>query len=288
MVSVFTKNIQAMEALNRDDIGLAQEILRTNLREHPCRITYHNLGVFYMQYGMRLSSGRFRSAAKLGLRYLIKAINFDDDAQCFTSTATALLNISSQKEDLITAYNFFRAAYALQPNPITKYNIGVCLFRQERFSEAATIFQELCSHSNISLITSEQGENPQIALANCFWFLHDSTACLSQLSQVKYCGAFDSRPSVFSLYTLCGAYEQAMLEYYELLNEWMPTNTVLAALSCCLHNLPEYTSLVMELLPDHQLQLLQKLLCDRDLTFSILQSYSYTLPIIDMYGFALE
>lgn len=79
----------ALEELEHGSEAAALDLLRRNVRKHPCCTTLHNLGVYYTLYGMLLRNGNVRSAGKLGLRYLRKAAEYAQDFQNMASIATA-------------------------------------------------------------------------------------------------------------------------------------------------------------------------------------------------------
>ncbi len=285
MMKIIEQNKKAIDEINKGNECKAQCLLRKNVQRYPCSMTFNNIGVYYAQYGMRISTGKIKSASKLARRYLLKAASFEDDWRCLAAAASFLLDIPYEKANLLPAYNLFFRAYDLYKDPITAYNLGACLYMQEKYEDAIRIFDKLCTKETMQVIAMRQGDNPRIVLANCFWRLNDRNSCLRQLDLVEYQWEFDDRPSVFCLYVLCGRIEEAMSEFYEIVKEWKLTNVILAAMACCIQYYPQCAKDVETQLKEEDRDYWNRLNTDEHFRLQQMKCYLYGLPIIQMLGF---
>lgn len=278
MPDIAKDNSLAIFELNQGNEAIAQAMLRKNAKKAPCCMTLNNLGVFYSQYGMLIKNDKFRSAAKIGLKHLKKASLYGNDWRNYVSTATALW----ESGDISLALEFLEKAYQINKDSLIRYNIGACLFRMQKYEEAASAFKELCSYKDIELITRNGGQNPYIILAYCEERLSDKSKCIEYFQ--TYCNAWkEDLFDVFCLKYLCGMYKDALSESAELLKEWYLTDTLLAMIvDCSLKvSLPEKSMAI----PSEKRKILDILKRNSVFRMQKIHEYSYLPPLICMYQF---
>ncbi len=283
-------DLSGIEAINRKKFSLAQELFRRDVRNNPCHKTYANLGVYYACFGMELSNGRHCSALKKAYRLLLKAIAMEDNAISLEGAGSILLQIPHSENNLHQAYSFLVKAESLRPNPITKYNVGVCLFYQRKYQDAINTFSELTAATDIEIICHNQGYPPNLSKAICFWLLNDYTNCLKQISQIEHEYKLIYRPWIFLLLVFCRQFEDAVAEFDELKAEWAVTPGLLAALSECFQQLPNLRDHIESLVGDVMLYpenpfAWKRLKIDRKYRKKVLSREKFTLPIIEQYQF---
>lgn len=240
MLNIIKENDAALAELSKGNELAAQTILRKNAKHKPCCFSLNNLGVYYSQYGMILKNGHMRSAKKIGLAYLLKASSYESDWRNYISIATAFLEFGNVNR----AYHFLLEAYALRSDYQIMYNMGVCLFRMEKFQEAICIFESLCIDEAVDCIIENGGQHPFLILAYCQIKLHNDQECIKYIQRYRNIYRTGELLDIFHLRYLCHMYEAALLECSELLKEWYPTKSILALIAECVSYFPSYTGAI--------------------------------------------
>ncbi len=279
MRNILQDNSRAIYELENGDEAVARDLLRINAIKAPCCATLNNLGVYYSQYGMLLKNGKVRSAAKLGLRHLLKASTYDADWRNYVSIATAV----SEHNDIQTAYEMFLKAYELEKDSIILYNIGACLYKLQRYEEALPVFEALYNDDDIDMIIGNQGDNPLIVLAYCHYKLNNKSKCAEYIK--SYQRAWDTFDilDIFCLRYLCGMYDEALAVSEELLREWQMTDTVLAMFADCVEKSSDYKRDIV--IPSEDLAQWNLLKSNLNLREQKIKEDNFTPTLIGMYWF---
>lgn len=225
------KNYQAINELRKGNEELARDLFRQNAKENPCCTTLNNIGVYYSQYGLLQKNGKVRSAKKIGLYYLLKASTYSCDWRNCVSTATTAWECG----DLHLSYKMLLKSNQLCYDNTIYYNIGCCLYWLEDYVNALAIFKSLCTESVINRIISCGGQNPLLVLAYCQLKLHNIKECIESIQEYRSTWAKEDYFDVFCLRYYCGMYSEALSECRELLNEWYPTDFLLAVIADCIY-----------------------------------------------------
>lgn len=118
----------ALNALNNGDFLAAQENFYRNIKLNPCHETYNNLGFYLISEGLICKNGRYRSAFKLGEKYILKAAELKDSAANISARVTInnykVYGCSpKEKNQLYTdSYALLSKALNLDYSYITHYN----------------------------------------------------------------------------------------------------------------------------------------------------------------------
>lgn len=281
MENIQKENALAIEELSKGNEAIAQSMFQKNVQTTPCCLTLNNLGVFYCQYGKTLKNGRVQSAKKVGLNYLLKATSYETNWYNSINIATIFLELG----DIPYAYRFLLSAYAFKQDNRVLYNIGVCLFRLGKFEEASSVFKVLSESCEIADILKNGGTHPLIILAYCQNKLNNKTKCIEYVRHYRELYNLEERLDIFHLRYLCGMYEEALSEIFELLKEWYPTQSILAMVIECLSHTPEYFSRVEAMIdPMHKKQW-KILKGSPSLRSKMIDDYSYVPPTICLYQY---
>ena len=68
-------NNLALTLLDKQDWKGAQQLFRYNAKKHPCYQTYNNYGYYLITEGMLCKNGQTQNALKLGIKFLVKALD---------------------------------------------------------------------------------------------------------------------------------------------------------------------------------------------------------------------
>lgn len=281
MLSMFEKNSRAIYELSRGNDFLAQSMFRTNVRRKPCCLSWNNIGVFYSQYGMIQKSGKIQSAKKIGRRYLLKAAQSEEDWRNLVSAASALFEVGV----FFTAYQLLTKAYRVNSNTLFLYNIGCCLFRLGRYKEAISVFETLCSDDAVDFIVQNSGQHPFLILAYCHHNTNNRNECVRYVQKYSYLQENQERLDVFHLRYLCGLYDEALNQSFDLLKEWYPSSHLLAVLAECVTYVPAYGNSVDSAIPPEKTKFWRELRNDEVLRSQKIQEYIYVPPSIELYYF---
>lgn len=130
-------NQGAIRALDKDDFLTAQSLFRQSVKRIGDAVSLNNLGAFYLSEGM-LSKGGIRKANKLSLKYLLAAENNIHS----NKNLMAIGEWFYRKKKYDVSVNYLLQAYRLKTDYILCNNIGVSLFLQKDYTEAANFFKE--------------------------------------------------------------------------------------------------------------------------------------------------
>lgn len=121
-------NAKAIAALANHDWHKAQQMLFQNAKENPCYQTWNNLGYYLISEGLICKNGSFRSAAKLGFKYLEKAAEEKESVVNLMARVSANeLKLRSatktEKESLYKqSYWLLSKAIAIKYSDVLEYN----------------------------------------------------------------------------------------------------------------------------------------------------------------------
>lgn len=281
MRSFYEQNDYAIKELLNGNELYAQGLLRKNARNNPNCVSLNNLGIYYTQYGIVLKNEKIRSAKKAGLHYLIEAAKYDTDWRNCANIATALLEAGN----VSAAYQAYLKSHDLHQDARLLYNMGVCLFRLGDFDKSSILFESLCTDSDIECITKYGGQNPLIINAFCHNKLTKKQSCIRYLQKYRAIWRAEDRFDVFLLRCLCGMYAEALSEYEELLEEWYPTDIVLALLAKCIMHVPAFTIDENKVILPTRRHFWNKLKSNDRSIEQIIGEYNYLPPAICMYQF---
>ena len=279
MTNIQKTNALAMEELSKGNELAAQILLRKNVNKKPCCLSLNNMGVYYIQYGVTLKNGRIKSAKKMGLKYLLRASLCEMDWRNCASTATALL----EHGNLECAYQLLSQALLLKWDCKILYNIGACLYRLEKYQEAVSVFETLSKEEFVDQIVQNNGQHPLLVLAYCQIKLHNEQECIRHIQRFRKAHKTADRLDVFYIRYMCGLYEEALSEYFELLQEWYATKAVLALVGECTAYFPAYANEVENAMPPEHKKIWYALKKNRPLRLKEIDAYVYVPPLIDLY-----
>lgn len=283
MSELLENNSLAIAELSGGNDLAAQTLFRDNAKNHPCCLSLNNLGVYYTQYGMIRKDGRIQSAKKTGLKYLLKASRYETDWRNCVSAAMALLEAGNPED----ACQFLFKACTINADDRIRYNLGVCLFRLEKYQEAAAVFESLCTGSAVDRILQDGGQHPFLILAYCQIKLCNTRGCMGYIRRYREAYSTEERLDVFHLRYLCGMYEEALWECSELLEEWYPTKAILAMVIECLSGFPSRAAATEEAIPRWLKPQWNALKKDASLRRKEIGAYAYLPPPICWYPYMI-
>lgn len=226
-MEIYTRNERALEALSHGDFLQAQMLFRQNAQDIPSCFTLNNLGMFYLEFGIQQKSGRIRNANHLGLQYLLQAARMTAD-----SVNQANLGQAYMKENLLNeAYASFSHAFLLKKLNEYAYNMGVCLFIQQKYKMADACFFPLCQEGAVD---EENCIPPLLVLAFCRIFASNQNGCLVLVEEYRRRHPHLNANVVFLLRFLLRDYYAALTEWKEMRAEWYPDEQTCAILADCL------------------------------------------------------
>ena len=190
-------NDKALETLNNGDYNWhdAQPLFRKNVEKNPSVMTFNNLGVFYLEFGMMLANGKVQNADKLGLRYLKKAAS---TAKSYTNLmALGDYYLQPQLLDFADYYNaekYYKQAADINETTDVMINLGGIYFMQKRYAEASAVYEQ------VSLSPDYQDDQNMHRLSYAFSLVYNNQPLNSQKINaiVKFLGLTDD-PDVFAL-----------------------------------------------------------------------------------------
>ena len=281
--SMIEINRKALKALDNGDEDTAQSLFRKNADLYPCCLTLHNLGLYYLMYGVITKNGKIRSAYQLGAKRLIEASLYEHTyLNCIAIATTAM-----KDRNFEYAYRFLIEASGMQSEDITRYNIGVCLYHMKRYEEALMIFSELVQPGTIARIEKNVGENPYIIMANCMLNIGDIEGCRNTVGVFRRLYPNKAHYDVFCLRFLCGDYESAMTELDPLLKKWFLTKRMAAMILSC-----DNDRLIQGKLREHifgkSRDWLEMLIHDEGYRNDMIKQDEYVPPSIRQYYFMQE
>lgn len=139
--NTYLKNCEAICALNRGDLHTAQLLLRQNVKYERCLTTINNLGVFYSENNMLDANLRERDGRKMALHYLMQVV--EDDFSGVTSFAMA--STFFKLEMYNKAIQCFDKSFNLKKQFASKYNAGLCYFKERKYEQAYIAFRSAAS-----------------------------------------------------------------------------------------------------------------------------------------------
>lgn len=208
-------NELAMNALQHGDFKIAQELFRQNCKKFPGVQTYNNLGIFYYENGMELSSGKIRSAHTVGKRYLLKSC-------LMQKTPIVLSNLGrieyEYEKDFVRAFKYYDCLYELERNQDVVYNRSVALYQLNEYQEVVD-----------SLISGIESD-PEYATLYLFALLQIGRMSLKEIliHPILPFGQVDTDLMIL-LYFSLGMYERVTELSENLLSEFTP-NEVLGSI----------------------------------------------------------
>ncbi len=125
---------EALRELSEYELYEAQKLFQKAVKLFPCAKTYHNLGTFYTYEGLRTENGG-EKAIPQAFECFKNAIEYEQQAG--TVFALGYTYFCMKK------YAEAEKCFSRLSRMIDKYNYAVCLYYQNRFSEAKEIFGEL-------------------------------------------------------------------------------------------------------------------------------------------------
>lgn len=152
-----TCNQEALAEAHLGHLWEAQTQFQKNAREHPCWITYQNMGAFYAFNGLILRNGRERNADKLAEHYLSKALLFQPDSMTYFTLGHFHYGYRRYSH----AASSFGDAFHKEPDWVTAYNCGISFYMEGNYQNALQWLR--------SILHDNQAEDPaQIASSYAF------------------------------------------------------------------------------------------------------------------------
>lgn len=122
-------NQMALMCLSKQNWQIAQQLFFQNARKNPSHESYNNLGIYLTLEGITCKNGNVRSAKKLGMKYLQRAMEMCESSINLCAVAKAydfeLRCATGQKKTVLyqIIYELLEKAYSITPTKETLYNI---------------------------------------------------------------------------------------------------------------------------------------------------------------------
>ena len=222
---MYERNNTALLQLSRGKYFAAQLLFRQNQREYPCFLTCHNLGIYYFLEGMELPDGTVRSAKKYGLRFLMRAHEFEGHSPV---NLAALGMCSFWKKDYATARTYLEHAIQAEDTYLRHYDLGVICYHLREWSQAALHF----SHA---LKSCDKAEQMEMILPYAFAALYDDKfLAQALLDDIIERNVSIADIDICAFAYMCEDYSLALKLYCDMVPNWKVDAAVGAmALDCC-------------------------------------------------------
>jgi tetratricopeptide (TPR) repeat protein len=223
-------NRHAIAALECSDFGQALELFRENAKKAPGRLSFNNLGKFYVDEGYRTKDGTWRNAWKLGLHYLTKAREIKADRVILLNIGIALFDVGTYDTgDYGEAYEAFCVAEKFDSTGIAKYDAGICLLAAKEYEKAKDAFSALTKMDEDGLLQLPEEKDPRIALLFSSILSDPSFERAENAGLIEHVLAKVDEYDRISLLYLLGRYEEVNECCDSFLKLWVP-DTELAAM----------------------------------------------------------
>lgn len=227
-------NEEALQSLEESDFDKAQSLLVSNAKRYPNSCTLNNLGIFYINCGIRQKNGKLVSAWKNGFKYLIRAAECDKNMTVLSNIGIELFQVGEYEE----AYDYFLNAYTYSENRLLQYNMGICRYMSENYSEAADILRSMQDRASLDEVLEALGSLPLFPY--CFSLIHlgKIAECKKTIKEYtklysdELCSA-DNICDAFTLLFMCGEYDEASKMMSKTAQHWALDYPVTAMFAEC-------------------------------------------------------
>lgn len=227
-------NEEALKSLEDGDFDKAQSLLVSNAKRYPNGCTLNNLGVFYMNCGIRQKNGKLVSAWKNGFKYLIRAAEADKNTTVLSNIGVELFQVGEYEK----AYDYFLDAYTARENHLLKYNMGICRYMSGNYAEAADVLGSLQDRSSFDEVLEALGLLPLFPYCFSLISLGKKTECKRALKEYAelYLDELCSTDNIYDAFTLlfmCGEYDEASIMMPKIAQYWLLDYPIIAMFAEC-------------------------------------------------------
>lgn len=278
------KNEGALKALADNDYLKAQNQFKDNAVRSPCFLTIHNLGVYYIEEGYVLHTGKKRSAVRLGIEQLKKAESIEISSLNLAALANAYHTIFEFKK----AIPYYERSAHMVSDYMILNNYGVALYLLSEYDKASMCFSKAIDNCH------DISDKQDIVISYAYATLAmDKVKCHDIISNAINSQILDSQAfDTFVLSYLCGDLQSACKISNTLFKAYRLESPVVAMiLDChlslgledealkCLHyqieSLNGYDYNV-----DKEVNSANKAFIAADYRKKLISEYNYTPPII--------
>lgn len=227
-------NEEALKFLEYGDFDKAHSLLVSNAKRYPNGCTLNNLGVFYINCGIRQKSGKLVSAWKNGFKHLIMAAEADKNTTILSNIGVELYQTGEYEK----AYDYFLDAYTASENHLLKYNMGICRYMSGNYAEAADILGSLQDRSSFDEVLRALGSLPLFPYCFSLVSLGKKAECKRALKEFAelYSDDLYSDDNIYDAFTLlfmCGEYDEASKIMPTIAQSWVLDYSVIAMIAEC-------------------------------------------------------
>ena len=246
-------NEEALKSLEGGDFDKAQSLFVSNAKRYPNGCTLNNLGVFYMNCGIRQKSGKLVSAWKNGFKYLIRAAKADKNTTVLSNIGIELFQAGEYEK----AYDYFLDAYTTSESHLLKYNMGICRYMSKDYAEAADLLGSLQDRASFDEVLNALGSLPLFPYCFSLVSLGKKAECKRALNEYDklYSDELYSTDNIydaFALLFMCGEYDEASKIMPKIAQCWMLDYPVIAMFVECAEkaHIGEAKENARDLIPD--------------------------------------
>jgi len=277
-----TINDAALQALNQREFYQAQTLLRENAKKNPSLVTFNNLGAFYVFEGMVAPDESYRSAKKQGIKYLEKALSYQNSRFSFSALGYACF----ETKDFKGAAHNFGKAYEIIADYVSAYNKALSYYRKNEYVNALTWSEKACS-------MCEESEYFETYALYLFSLLQvDKDECSKKLHHLFNDSSNDLEIEKFALAYFCNDLQLAAQQANKMLEFYIVNLDIMAMVFDCLiktnndNEAIKYLEQKIEILKEYdynvqpQIKRLKKALFNEEYRQAIISSFQYIKPLI--------
>jgi tetratricopeptide (TPR) repeat protein len=282
MNDVFSINNSALEELHNNELYKAQALFRENAKKNPCFITFHNLGLFYINEGLFDRYENRRKAKKIGINYLLKAMTYQKSYLTLFSLGSTYF----ENSDYIQAASYFRQACELRNDYAVIYNLALSLYRQGEYIESAEWYEK-------ALHICDTDDYSEIYVSYSFALLHsDNKLCHKALRELIKMNDNNTLVERVIIAYFLGELSVARTQIQTMFNLWSVNVHEMAIVLDCLLKLGkdkeaiEYLKKESERFDESNYNIrsknkqFMKLFAQEDYRKQVIESYKYLAPLI--------
>lgn len=222
----------ALDHLMKQNWQMAQHFLFKNARKHPSHETYNNLGNFLIHEGIICKNGKIRSAQKLGMKYLLRALEMKSTSTNLCSIAKAydfaLRSVTDMsKESLVQKmYHLLTVAYSITASSETLYNILRLKILTKVHNE--TIIEDI--KMLLTEFTCEESVRLYFEMLRFYSLYDEGLCCIAQY------GEYLSEVDLLLFYAKYKKYNEGYCLCDTVCNQYSPDKyTSAAIIECCVN-----------------------------------------------------
>lgn len=229
VIEINTKALTALSSMNEKE---AQALFRENAIRNPCCLTWNNLGVFYKLHGMIQKNGSYRSASRLGIRYLLRAEKKEIRWQNLVSIGYMY---GREKNNYEMAYAYYSRAVVICNDAVCMYNMSVCSYKNKNYEAAKNGFLETIGRFGYNCLADYMCTQPAIAAAYCQYWLNNLDGVKEILYHIIEIETIEPADylDLFQLFWICEEYDRALELALKLVDMWsLESETIFLLLDC--------------------------------------------------------